>query len=286
MFKCKFKSGQFFKSLIDTISNFIEDGTLIATPDGLTLTAIERSRIAMIDLFMSKDKCVSYDCKDDIELNLNFNDLSKFVTRSSGNEEVSLNFLSDVNKLQVKMKGNSTRTFNIPLLEQVTCESIEGVNLQTDVEITMEASELSKAIKDTEVVADDVDFIVSEDKKFSISAKSDRGSLKVDIDKKPTRFEVGANESVKSKYSIKFLSKMMKASNLSSNVTLLFSRDQPIILNFIINDDENSGKVSFFLAPQVEESENSEESDESDETPNDEEKTEEKDSKDKKTSKK
>lgn len=253
MFSCKFKSGQFFKNLIDTISNFIEDGTLTATPNGLELTAIERSRIAMIDLFVSKDKCVSYECDKDVELNINFNDLSKFVTRSSGDEEVSLSFIDDENKLQIKLKGNSTRTFSIPLLEQVTCESIEGVNLESDVLINIEASDLSQAIKDSNLVADVVDFEVDDENNFSIFAKSDRGELRIDMENKPDKND--SSEKVKAKYSLDFLTKMLKAGNLSSNVAVKFSTDQPIILNFLIDDDPNSGKINYFLAPQVEEEE-------------------------------
>lgn len=263
MFSCKFKSGQFFKNLIDTISNFIEDGTLIATPNGLELTAIERSRIAMIDLFVSKDKCVSYECDKDLELNINFNDLSKFVTRSSGDEEVSLTFIDDENKLQIKLKGNSTRTFSIPLLEQVTCESIEGVNLESDVEINLEASTLAQAIKDSNLVADVVDFEIDADNNFSIFAKSDRGTLRTDLENKPDKND--SSEKVKAKYSLDFLTKMLKAGNLSSKVAVKFSTDQPIILNFLIDDDPNSGKINYFLAPQVEEEEDYQEEEEDNE---------------------
>lgn len=264
MFECKFHSGQFFKTLVDTISSFIEDGALKAKPDGLELRAIEQSRVAMIDLFVSKDMCETYECDDEVELKINFNDLSKFVRGSSGSEDVFLRYIAETNKLQVKFKGKATRTFSIPLLEEVTCESIENVNLSSEVQIDLNTSVLSTAIKDADLVGEVVNFSLQQgNNQFSLEASSERGDLQIEFEEQPVRND--ANGDVIATYSLDFLTKILKASTLSDNVKLEFSLNNPIILTFLVENDESNGKVSYFLAPQVREDEEDEEYDDEDE---------------------
>ncbi|MHA1832165.1 MAG: proliferating cell nuclear antigen (pcna) [Candidatus Helarchaeota archaeon] len=258
MFECKFRSGQTFKELINTISSFVEDGELVATPNGLELRAIDESRIAMIDLFVSKDICETYTCDEDVKLKINFNDLDKVVSRTSGNEEVNLRFLADTNKLQIKFKGKSTRTFSIPLVEEVKCESIQGASLSSDVEIKINASTLSQAIKDAKQIDDLADFIVQSNGEFSLSVNSDKGDLRIDFEENAQRND--ANTNVISKYSLDYLTKILKASVLSDEVTIEFSKENPIVLKFPILNDESNGRIIYFLAPQVEEEEIDEES--------------------------
>ena len=263
MFECKFHSGQFFKDLVDVISSFIEDGVLIAKPDGLELRAIEQQRVAMIDLKVSKDLCETYTCDNEVELKINFVDLGKFVARSSGTEEVNLRYIAETNKLQIKFKGKSTRTFSIPLLEEVNCESMEGVNLTSDVEINIDTSVISQSIKDARLIGDIIDVNVQQDGEFKIIVNSDRGDLRIEFEESPTRND--ADGEVIAKYSLDFLSKILKAGTLSDNVTLEFSSDNPIIFKFLINNDEANGRIVYFLAPQVDEEDEEEYEEEPDE---------------------
>ncbi|MBD3230041.1 MAG: proliferating cell nuclear antigen (pcna) [Candidatus Lokiarchaeota archaeon] len=270
MFECKFHSGQFFKTLVDTISSFIEDGALMAKPDGLELRAIEQSRVAMIDLSVSRDMCETYECDEEVELKINFNDLSKFVRGSSGSEEVFLRYIAETNKLQIKFKGKSTRTFSIPLLEEVTCESIENVNLSSEIEIVLDTSVLSTAIKDADLVGEVVNFMVQQDNnQFSLEANSERGDVQIEFEEEPVRND--ADGDVTATYSLDFLTKILKASSLSDQVILEFSLNNPIILTFLIENEESNGKVAYFLAPQVREEEELEEEEEYDEEDDEEE---------------
>ncbi len=267
MFECKLSSAQLFKNLIDIISTMLSDGELIVTNNGLKLRSLEPTRAALIDLFLSKDVCETYTCDEETRLKINFNDLSKLVGRASGDEAVFLRFLADENKLQVKFKGKSTRTYSIPLLDQVICETMEEGSIPTDVQIELSTSVLSQAIKDAKLIDDLVDFIVQKNGEFVIYAESERGDLRIDFEEKATKYD--SENDVVATYSIEFLIKILKAGVISETVTIEFSKNSPIVFKFPIDNDAEKGRIIYFLAPQGETEEEEEEEediyDESDE---------------------
>jgi proliferating cell nuclear antigen len=264
MFELKMETSKLFKGLIDTISALICDGTLHIGEDGISLIAIERSRIAMIDFFISKDAFTSYDIKDEIDLNLNFEDVSKFIKSVGDDDEFTMSIIEDRNIVEIKFKGKSTRTFGIPLLEAVSCESMEKPSISTEVKFHISSEVLQKAIKDSRLVADTMSFKSTEDGELSAEAKSDRGSLEIDF-KEEAKVDGISPEQI-SQYSISMLEKMIKGGSLAKEGVLAFSTDNPIVLAFPIGD---LGEISYSLAPQVEEEQESSENTDENEDVND-----------------
>lgn len=62
-------------------------------------------------------------------------------------------------------------------------------------------------------------------------------------------YAINAKEEVVARYSIEYLSKMLKASKLTEKVKLEFNKDYPIHLEFAIRDKV---KLGFILAPRIE----------------------------------
>lgn len=251
MFECKVASSQTLKNLIEAISSLLEDGELIVKPNGIELRAIDPSRIAMVDLYISKNVFDSYACDGEPKLKINFYDLTRIVSRAGSTEEISLKLLDNSNKLQIKIKGRTTKTFNLPLLEEVGCETMNKSGISSDVEIVMKSDVFSQAVKDANIVSDSVNLKVTKEGDFMMEAIGYRGDLIIDFDK--TQIKNDSNDSVLSKYSLGFLVKMLRAGIISENVTIRFSKDKPIELEFLIQGDEKFGRIKYLLAPQVEE---------------------------------
>jgi proliferating cell nuclear antigen len=108
---------------------------------------------------------------------------------------------------------------------------------------------MKNAVDDASTVSDHIQFETSDDT-FVIKASGDLGSVTIDVGKESEEilgFEV--KEASKAMFSLSYLSEMIKAaSNVSDIVTIEFSTDMPVRLNFEL---PQSGRLQYYLAPRI-----------------------------------
>ena len=152
------------------------------------------------------------------------------------------------NKLRVQLKGHSTRTFNLPIIDLEEKEH-KVPELKFNATIQTSASILNSAIEDADIVADSVSFM-AEPKKFIVSADGDLSQANIEVKEGDSvKINVEGSEKIKSKYSIEYLKKMIGASKLADEVTIQFNKDYPLKLEYKTVDKLI---LSFILAPRVE----------------------------------
>ena len=149
-------------------------------------------------------------------------------------------------KESIRLKGNTTRTFNLPIIELEEKEQ-KIPDLKFPVSVTMPSSTLTNVIEDADIVAESVTFEV-EKGKFTVHAIGDLSQAKIEV-KAGDDVKIEADERVKAKYSIEYLKKMIGGSKLSENAEIRFNRDYPLKLDFKVVDKL---LLSFILAPRVE----------------------------------
>jgi len=113
----------------------------------------------------------------------------------------------------------------------------------------MPSSVLGDAVEDVSIISESVSFSCEPDK-FRIIAEGDLSKADIEIksnDEISIRSETKAK--VKSKYSVEYLKKMMLGSKLSDMVTVSFSQDYPLRLEYKTVDKI---LLVFILAPRVE----------------------------------
>jgi len=86
---------------------------------------------------------------------------------------------------------------------------------------------------------------------LTMRAAGDVGNVVVEVEKGTDELlNLEAKESSKSTFSLNYLSEMVRAaSNLSDVVSLEFSTDMPVRLNF---EMPSKGKLQYYLAPRIE----------------------------------
>jgi proliferating cell nuclear antigen len=150
------------------------------------------------------------------------------------------------NRLQIQLKGKSTRTFSLPIIELEEKEQkVPSLNFSTTIKLP--CSVFNEAIEDADIVAESVSF-ESEDKKFVVLAEGDLSKAKIEI-KEDDNVKIVAEGKVKSKYSIEYIKKMMGGCKLADDVIVQFSKDYPLKLDYKTVDKV---LLSFILAPRVE----------------------------------
>jgi len=249
LFECEIK-GNLIKNLITVISSVVIDGELIADADSITLNNMDESKVALVGVYIDKNFCEKYICDEETHLKLNFYELNKITSKIITDKIVNLKLIPESNKLQLKFKDKYTKTFTIPLLESIKCETVEEVNISSDVSITIPSLTFANSVKNALLINSIADFIVYDNNEFSIIVSSEsKGDLRID-------FEEIADKNINqknviSKFSLKYVNDFLKAKVFSGQIKLEFSNDSPLILKFPIASDESNSRIFFFLAPQV-----------------------------------
>jgi len=235
------------KDSISVVSELVNEARFKLTKDGLELIAMDPANVAMVIFKLLSSNFTEYELEKDTEIAVNLANLKQILRRVSASDVISLEVASD-NKLKITLKGGTTRTFSIPLIELEEKEQ-RVPSLTFPVIIQTTSTMLNEAISDADVVAESVTFAAEPDK-FTIAAEGDLSKAQIEIKQgDDTRIKTESTAKVKSKYSIEYLKKMIAASKLAGEVSICFNQDYPLKLEYKVVDKL---LLSFILAPRVE----------------------------------
>jgi len=235
------------KDSIAVISELVNEARFKITKDAIELVAMDPANVAMVVFKLLASSFVEYDVKETTEVAINLSNLKQILRRAKANDMLTLELTED-NKLQIKFKSKSTRTFSIPIIELEDKEQ-KVPELEFPISIRTNSSTLNEAIEDVDIIAESVSFIC-EDQKLMLHATGDLSKANIEIlQNEDTKIENKSSGKTKAKYSIEYLKKMAAGSKLADKVELFFNTDYPLKLQYTTVD-----KVSlmFILAPRVE----------------------------------
>ncbi len=237
----------YLKESVSIISDLVNEARFKVTKEGIELVAMDPANVAMVIFKLLSSIFTEYNIKQDVEIAINLGNLKQILRRTSSSDMLTLEF-GEENKLRIQLKGNNTRTFNLPIIELEDKEQ-KIPDLKFPVSIKMPSKVLNEVIEDADIVAESVSF-EAEPKKLNILAEGDLSQAKIEIKESDSnKIEVEGSGKVKSKYSIEYLKKMIGASKLSDNVAIRFNKDYPLRLDYTTVDKVS---LSFILAPRVE----------------------------------
>lgn len=236
----------YLKESITIISDLVNEARFKVNKEAIELIAMDPANVAMVIFKLLSSAFTEYDIQEDAEIAINLGNLKQILRRAGPNDMLTLEL--EENKLKIQLKGNVTRTFNLPIIEFEEKEQ-KVPELKFPVKVTTSSSILNNAIEDTDIVAESVSF-EAEAKKFTVLAEGDLSQAKIEINEDDnTKVEAEGSEKVKARYSIEYLKKMIAGSKLSANVTLQFNKDYPLKIEYKTIDKV---MLSFILAPRVE----------------------------------
>ena len=237
----------YLKESISIISDLVNEARFKITPDAIELVAMNPANVAMVVFKLLSSSFTEYDVKKDIEIGINLSNLKQVLRRASPRDMLTLE-LDDGNRLKITLKSNTTRTFNLPIIELEEKDQ-KVPDLKFPISVRTSSSILNEAIADVDIVGESVAFIV-EPKKFTLHAEGVLNQAKIEIKEDDvTKVSTSNDDKVKAKYSIEYLKKMINGSKLSDDVVVQFSKDYPLKLEYKAIDKV---MLSFILAPRVE----------------------------------
>ena len=236
-----------FRKSIEAIAVLISEAEFVITEDALTLQATDPSQISMIDYRLDKKAFKKFDVKEKTKIGLDLDYLKQVVSRAKAGDELTLHLDKENSRLTVTLKGDSTRTFEIPLID-ISSSELPNPKIEFDAELKLKASVLQDALKDASLISTHVSLGVDSEK-FFVRADSSRGTLNSETMKNgKTLIELNVKNNASSMFPSDYLTDMLKTASPDSDVTLKLKSNAPVNLSYKIGD----ASITYFLAPRIE----------------------------------
>ncbi|HLC20262.1 MAG TPA: proliferating cell nuclear antigen (pcna) [Candidatus Nanoarchaeia archaeon] len=236
---------KYLKDSVSIISDLVTEAKFIIKKDGLELIAMDPANVAMVIFRLLSTCFTEYDVKQTVEIPINLTQFKQVLRRANSNDMVTLEY--EDAKLKIQFQSDTVRTFSLPAIELDEKEQrVPELNFPVSIETS--SSVLSEAVGDVEIVAESVTF-QSDKLKFIVAAEGDLSKARIEIPTNDVTKITSKNDSVRAKYSVEYLKKMIEGSKISDKVTIQFSNDYPLRLDYKQMDKVS---LSFILAPRVE----------------------------------
>ena len=247
MVKLVLSDATYLKDSVSVLSELVNEARFKMTKDGLELVAMDPANVAMVIFKLLSSCFTEYDVQTEQVMAINLQNFKQVLKRVSPSDVLTLE-TGPENKLVIQLKGATTRTFSLPILELEEKEQ-RVPNLTFPVTISTPSAMLNDAISDVDIIAESVSF-AAEPEHFSVLAEGDLSKAQIDIKQSDeTHIRADSKAKVKAKYSIEYLKKMIQAAKLSDRVDIHFNQDYPLRLDYKVIDKLS---MSFILAPRVE----------------------------------
>jgi proliferating cell nuclear antigen len=231
---------------INIISDLVNEVTLKIDKEKIEVVAIDPANVALVDFKLLSSAFMEYEVLKPEELAINLEHLKQVLKRAKPNDVVSVSLDEGKNRLTLLLKGDGTRTFNIPLITIDEAEQ-KVPNLQFGTKVTMSSNRFDDAIEDMSIVSESLS-LVSHPDKFLIKSESNLKDAMVELPATEELMVELTGDALSSKYSIEYLKKISKANKLSDTVVLEFGPDYPLRAEYKLMDKL---RLSFILAPRV-----------------------------------
>lgn len=235
---------QFIDS-ISIISELVNEVRFRISKDKIELIAMDPANVAMVSFKLLSSAFIEYEVESEIQICVNLDSLKQILRRIKPADIVI--FESEKNKLKIQIKNETIRTFHLSLIDMEEKEQ-RIPDLKFPLRIQMPTVVFDEAIEDMSIVAESVALTASS-QKLTIESEGNMNAAKSEIpNASETDIKIAGTEEIKSKYSIEYLKKMIKAGKLADFMTIQFSKDYPLKLDYLIKDKL---ELSFILAPRV-----------------------------------
>jgi proliferating cell nuclear antigen len=235
----KLDSPKLLSDAISIVSELVNEVRIKLLDDGLSIVAVDPANVALVLFKFPKQGFSQYETGNEV-WGVNLEDLKRILKRASGSSSVV--FEQEDNQLKISIFDKIKRVFTLSLIN-IESEDKDIPALQFASKVEMNASSFSEAIEDAKIVADSCSLIAGEGF-FMVEGMGSLNSARAEF----SGDEATIKGIARSRYSLEYLSKFIKAAKTSDRVVVNFSDDYPLRLDF---PGEKMG-IGFILAPRVE----------------------------------
>ena len=245
--EAEFKDAETFKKMMDSIGSLMSDVSIDFNEVGFAIKAMDPANIAMVLFEAKKSIFSSFNVDKPVKISVSLDDLGGILKLVKKDDKLKIS--DSKNKLVLDIAGKNKQHFAIPLIdENYTAQKIPQLKFTS--EVTVLSSLIRDSIKAAVLVDDSVYFMVDRPR-FIISSKSEEKEFSQELSINDNReiFDMKAESTTRSKYSIEYLTKFLYTADPDKPIKLSFSNNYPLKLDYEINSDAS---MSFILANRLE----------------------------------
>lgn len=250
MFRAILSDPSVLRDSLDAVSGLITEGTFEIDSNGIKLVAMDPASVSLVIFKLLSTAFVDYKIDTPKRIAINIEQFVQILKRSSITDQIFLELDEEKNRLNITMKGNATRKFSLPLLDDSHHEKRDEKHFTFPCAIEVEAGVFKQGVKDASMIADSV-ILEVDNNNFSMIGKGDINSTNLHLNSEsPSLVSIEHDKPVKSKYSIEYLEKMIKAAKVADSLIIRFGTNHPLQMEYKTLDKL---MLTFILAPRVEE---------------------------------
>ena len=255
-FMIKLENSRILKAIVETLGSIIDETKIQITPGEFKITAMDPSRICLLQLVIKKGDFDEFSCLKECEVVLNLDDLDKIMKRSAINDVIELSYNEDIQKVKIRMQRDGStraRTFSLALLdsdiEEIPMDNLLKIEYEST--WTMNPDLLVEALKDAEIYSEIFNILTTEGQGLVFSSSGTIGEMEYELGEDDL-IDSNLNGISSGAYSLTFLRAILKIASITEKLDISLKTDHPIKMVFSLLE---GGKLSYFLAPRVEEEE-------------------------------
>ncbi|HLF53750.1 MAG TPA: proliferating cell nuclear antigen (pcna) [Candidatus Nanoarchaeia archaeon] len=237
----KLDNPKILADIVSIISELVTEVKLKITKEGLSVTAIDPANVAMIYFKIPADLFSQFELQNDEILGINLENLKAVLRRCQMGSSLTLS--KQDNTLQMGIQDKIRRDFTLSLID-LDLEEKDLPVWEFKSVIKMSSDSFVEVIEDCAIVSDACTFR-AEPNKFTVEAKGPLNSARAQFSS--DEVEIHSDFST-ARFSLEYLSKFIKGAKISSNVSINFSDNHPMRVNF----PTGNVMLSFILAPRIE----------------------------------
>src|SRR3989344_4714166 len=108
---------RYLKDSILIISELVNEANIKLLPDRIELIAMDPASVAMVIFRLLSSAFVEYNIKEEKTIGVNLGNLTQILKRVKPTDSLTLELDDSRNRLRIALKGNSTKQFELALLD-------------------------------------------------------------------------------------------------------------------------------------------------------------------------
>jgi len=263
MFEAKLAESATLKKILDAVKDLVNEASWECTPNGMSLQAMDTSHVSLVSILLKSDGSFErYRCDRNLTLGMHLGNLSKILKCASNDDVVTIKAADEADKI--------TLTFEAKNESEISEYEVKLMNLDSEylgipdteyiVDITIPAQKFQRICKDLGQLGDSITISCAKDGvRFAANGELGSGNIKLNktasADKPEEAVVIKMQEPICLSFAAKYLNHFAKATPLASKVQLQMAPDVPLVVKYVIEDEDGSeiGHISYYLAPKIDE---------------------------------
>lgn len=244
--------------IVDSIKDSVKLCNFNCTEHGITVQAVDDSRVLLISLLVGEQSFEEYRCDRNITLGIDLESFNKII--KNGNTTDYLTLIAEDNPDNILIlfedkKKDRVSEYSLKLMD-LDSDFLKIDEMEFDATITMPAGEFAKITRDLKTLSESLQIVVTkENVKFNSDGDFGTGNVVlkgyVDMDKPTESVKIDMAKPINLTFGAKYIGDIIKATALSETVTIKLADKAPALFEYKLP----SGYLRYYLAPKFDDEE-------------------------------